>query len=104
MVELDAGKALTLAMLLHELATNAVKYGALTSDSGRVTIAWSLEEGAQPATMRLLWQERGGPAVDMPTRKGFGSTLIENALRGTQGNARLRYEPQGVSCDVEMKL
>ena len=100
--ELDATKSFTLAMVLHELATNAVKYGALSCDGGRVRIAWSPAEGGR--LLRLVWQERGGPAVGTPTRKGFGSTLIENALRGTQGKARLHYDPQGVTCDMEMVL
>jgi PAS domain S-box-containing protein len=102
-VDLDAGKALTLTMLLHELATNAVKYGALSSDGGNVTIIWSLA-GENASHVRLVWQERGGPPVSTPPRKGFGSTLIENALRGTQGNTRLQFDPEGVICNVDMTL
>ena len=102
-VELDAGKALTLAMLLHELATNAVKYGALSSEGGSVTVIWSLS-GENASHVRLVWQERGGPPVSTPPRKGFGSTLIENALRGTQGNTQLQFDPRGVICNVDMTL
>jgi len=102
-VELDAAKAVTLAMLLHELATNAVKYGALSSDTGRVEIHWSFVESATPL-VRLIWREQGGPAVAPPTRRGFGSTLIEKALRGTQGQAKLRYEPDGLVCEIDMRL
>ena len=102
-VDLDAAKALTLAMLLHELATNAVKYGALSCEDGTVAITWSVAD-EKPASMRLVWQERGGPPVSIPTRKGFGSAMIENALRGTQGHTQLHYEPQGLTCEVEMTL
>jgi len=100
--ELDAAKSFTLAMVLHELATNATKYGALSCDGGMVEIGWSLAEGGK--SLSLSWRERGGPPVGMPAQKGFGSTLIENALRGTQGRAQLHYDPEGVTCDIEMTL
>jgi two-component sensor histidine kinase len=103
-IALDAGRALTLAMLLHELGTNAMKYGALSSEKGTVTIDWSLVEDGKSPQLQLTWQERGGPHVNAPTRKGFGSTLIEKALSGTQGKVQLRYEPHGIICDVRMKL
>jgi PAS domain S-box-containing protein len=103
-VDLDAAKAVTLAMVLHELATNAVKYGALSSEDGMVAINWSLVDDADSSLVRLIWQERGGPPVSPPMRKGFGSTLIEKALRGTQGETKLRYEREGLTCEIDMRL
>lgn len=103
-VDLDAAKALTLSMVLHELGTNAVKYGALSRDTGRVDISWSLIERAGKPSVCLMWQESNGPPVQAPQRKGFGSTLIERALTGTQGKAKLRFEPQGLICTIDVIL
>jgi PAS domain S-box-containing protein len=75
---LDANRSLLLAMALHELATNAVKYGALSNGGGRVCVAWELSE--DPRRLIFRWQERGGPPVEPPKHKGFGSNLIERAL------------------------
>jgi PAS domain S-box-containing protein len=89
--------ALAFTMALHELATNATKYGAL-SDSGRVDVNWSIEGD------RLLfrWRESGGPPVTEPTRKGFGSRLIERSLASELGaEVRIEYPPQGVICTIE---
>ena len=84
-------------MAFHELATNAVKYGALSNQDGKVRIAWSVEGGS----LVVEWQERGGPAVEAPTRKGFGSTLIEQAIGG---DARLEFSPDGVKCTLMVPL
>ena len=73
-VWVPANNSLMLTMCLHELATNAVKYGALSNGSGRIHVGWQCQDGA---TVRLSWQESGGPPVAPPTRKGFGSRLIE---------------------------
>ncbi|ATQ40950.1 HWE histidine kinase domain-containing protein [Caulobacter mirabilis] len=87
-----AANAVSLA--LHELATNAVKYGALSSESGRVEVAW----GRTPdGGFRLDWTERGGPAVKTPERRGFGSTLLERVTsRELGGECRVEYPPDGV--------
>jgi len=80
-VRLQPKAALTLAMVFHELATNAAKHGALSNDaSGKVEIAWQVESTQQGDRMRLRWQESGGPPVLPPGRKGFGSRLIEGGL------------------------
>jgi PAS domain S-box-containing protein len=100
-VLLDANKALLLTMALHELATNAVKYGALSNATGRVHVGW---EQTPKNALRLRWQESGGPAVKPPERKGFGSQLIERALDGGQGAARFEFAPQGVMCTLEIAL
>jgi two-component sensor histidine kinase len=87
-------------MALHELTTNAAKYGALSNDAGRVVIGWKLAEGA-PEMVRLVWREEGGPPVAPPTRRGFGSRLIERSLAGqTGGEVQVSYEPAGVVCTI----
>lgn len=101
-VELTATKTMSLGMILHELATNALKYGALSRDGGEVRIGWTLSDNDQAAPqIRLQWQERKGPPVVPPKAKGFGSQLIrfstEQELGGT---AELKYEPNGFSADL----
>lgn len=92
--------ALSIAMALHELGTNAVKYGALSREGGTVTIAWSVERGAE-TRLSLAWTERGGPPVTPPTRTGFGSRLIERSLaRDLDGEVQLLYAQTGVVCTI----
>jgi len=92
--------ALALTMALHELATNAAKYGALSVPAGRVAITWTVTSGAPPQ-LGLRWQESGGPHVSPPTEKGFGSRLIERSLAlELGGDVHLSYEPAGLVCDV----
>ncbi|WP_019902898.1 HWE histidine kinase domain-containing protein [Methylobacterium sp. 77] len=102
-VDLEGGEirlpprgALALAMALHELATNAVKYGALSNDTGRVRLSWYLLDGV-PHHFRILWEETGGPTVAVPTRTGFGSRLIERALaQEIDGTAKISYRRDGI--------
>jgi PAS domain S-box-containing protein len=101
-VWLDANRSLLMVMTLHELATNAVKYGGLSDASGRVTLTWELLQ--LPTRVRVCWKEEGGPPVEPPQRKGFGSLLIERALAGEQGEARLEFAPEGIVCTFEMAL
>jgi len=99
-VVLTSKSALSLSLAIHELATNAAKYGALSSSGGRVKIRWVLTERGG---LELSWTELGGPSVKPPTRRGFGSTLIERALAmETGGQATLQYLPGGVVCDVKL--
>jgi PAS domain S-box-containing protein len=102
-VWLNASKSL-LAMALYELGTNAVKYGALSNDRGSVCVQWELLQGAQLNRVKLCWCERGGPPVKPPEHKGFGSLLLERALEGGLGVARLVYAPQGLICTLEVAL
>jgi PAS domain S-box-containing protein len=95
-VPLKAAKSLLLAMILHELGTNASKYGALSNDSGRVALNWDLADSAEPARLSLEWRESGGPRVEPPRRKGFGSTLITRALESGEGKAQVDFAPTGV--------
>lgn len=81
----------SMSLLLHELTTNALKYGALSIETGRVKLSWSVDD---KEVLCLQWLESGGPAVIAPTRKGFGSRLVNMGLGGT-GGARLYYKPLG---------
>ena len=93
--------ALALAMGVHELATNAVKYGALSNETGRVDIRWRLDPEAQPARLILEWRERGGPRVEPPKSRGFGTRLLERGLAGELGGeVKLAFERGGVQCRV----
>ncbi len=99
-VTLDSQKALALTMVLHELATNAVKYGALSNDSGQVRIDWTVREEQDAAHLKVCWEERDGPLVQSPARKGFGSRLIEASLK----NAQVLFAPEGITCILEVSL
>jgi PAS domain S-box-containing protein len=99
---LDSTKSVAVAMALHELATNAVKYGALSNGGGRVSIAW--ERQFQANRVKLVWQESGGPEVSPPKQKGFGSHLIERAFGGQLGGSELVFSPEGLSCTLEVGL
>lgn len=104
-VDLDPRTALTLAMIFHELATNAAKYGALSQPGGRLDVAWDVEADALASKLRVSWRESGGPKVVAPSRRGFGTLLVE---RGTEielnGSARLDFAPAGVCCEIEIPL
>jgi PAS domain S-box-containing protein len=105
-VLLQPKAALTLAMVFHELATNAAKHGALSDGAdGRIGIAWQVEPTPQGDRMRLQWQERGGPPVTPPVRRGFGARLIKSGLaQELNGEVRLDYEPAGVVCQIVMPV
>ena len=104
-VRLGPRQALALAMALHELGTNAAKYGALSVNTGRVEISWKTTRGANGRWLRLCWSEHGGPAVTPPTRRGFGSKLIERALsEALDGGVRLNFDPAGLVCTVDAHL
>jgi two-component sensor histidine kinase len=97
--------ALALALMVHELATNAIKYGALSVSGAHVDIAWATQEVEGETTFSLTWTERGGPAVAVPSRRGFGSRLIERGLAGQiGGTVSLRFEPEGVVCVLDAPL
>ncbi len=105
-VHLQPKAALTLAMVFHELATNAAKYGSLSNDaSGKVNITWQVEKAPKGDQMRLRWQESGGPVVTPPSHKGFGSRLIEGGLaQELDGEASLDFLPAGVVFQIVMPI
>jgi two-component sensor histidine kinase len=100
-VALTPRLALVLSMIVHEIATNAAKYGALSNDSGRITVDWEVlrEEGAPK--LRLIWTETGGPPVTAPVQRGFGSRMIERSARDQLGGeATVDFLPRGVVCTL----
>ena len=99
-VAVSPAAAQAIAMALHELATNATKYGALSVPEGRVTLVWTVDAAA--ALLRLRWQELGGPVVaGPPQRCGFGSRVIESTVRDQLGGkVEKRWEPAGLVCDL----
>jgi PAS domain S-box-containing protein len=90
-----------LALLLHEMATNAVKYGALSRPEGRITLR---AEGAGPGMAALFWSERGGPRVEPSERRGFGSKLLQGALRQQGGKVEPAFLPEGFSARMEFRI
>jgi two-component sensor histidine kinase len=102
-VHLDPKRALALGMAFHELATNAAKYGALSAGSGMVHVSWTLAPDGR--TLRFVWEERGGPQVATPERRGFGLRLIEQGIgREISGKVSLDFRREGLVCSWEMPL
>jgi len=95
-VQLGPRATLALSLMLHELSTNAAKYGALSLPDGRVTIRWEVAGSGQDQRLVLRWQERGGPPAVQPTRRGFGSRIIRMGLIGS-GGVDLAYETEGLT-------
>ncbi|HEY7608590.1 MAG TPA: HWE histidine kinase domain-containing protein [Alphaproteobacteria bacterium] len=103
--DLPPQKALAMTMGLHELATNARKYGSLSAAGGRLSVTWTVAETGGERRLALLWLERGGPPVTTPTRSGFGSRLLQRVLSAdVEGSVRLDFDPPGVRCTVEFPL
>ena len=102
-----SGKAvMPLSLMLHELSTNAAKYGALSTSEGQVALDWTiLRAPGRPDSLRLVWHETGGPTVRSPTRKGFGSWVIERGLTDQVGGTiSLDYAASGLVCTLEAPL
>ncbi|NRQ17274.1 Blue-light-activated histidine kinase [Ensifer sesbaniae] len=103
-VQVPTRMVVSLSLALHELATNAAKYGALSTGRGRISITWSLQTGP-PTRLTLRWQESGGPVVKQPSRKGFGSRLIQTLLAAElNGQVEISYHPSGLVCSVDAAL
>ena len=97
--------ALALTMIVHELTTNAIKYGALSNDAGQVQVGWSVAPDGECETLAFHWQERGGPEVQQPERDGFGTRLIRSGITSKRGTkVDIRYEPAGLECRLEVVL
>ncbi|WP_162912892.1 HWE histidine kinase domain-containing protein [Rhodospirillaceae bacterium SYSU D60014] len=102
-VRLTAKAVQMLGMALHELATNAAKYGALSTPAGRVRVTWRLRESRAGRRLRLRWAERGGPPVAVSCRRGFGSRLLEEALPYQLGGTVARdLRPDGLRCTIDL--
>lgn len=105
-IDLSPRAALSLTMALSELATNATKYGALSMDGGTLSVIWNLEQMPNGATaLDFKWQERGGPKVQPPTRRGFGARLMERCIEADlRGTFDLAFEPMGVDCRMTIPI
>jgi PAS domain S-box-containing protein len=102
-VNLAAEHAAPLSLIFNELATNAVKYGALSTPHGRIDISWQIKTGVeQPGVIELNWVERGGPVIASVGSRGFGSTLIERSLAGA--DVRMLFPPEGMTCTLSWPI
>ena len=100
-VMLEPNTAQTIAISLHELATNAAKYGSLSAADGRVEITWSRTADGR---LSLRWIEAGGPTVTPPTHRGFGTRVMENMIGQLRGEVRFDWCDQGLTCEIILPL
>ena len=104
-VRLSPNAVVTLSMAFHELAANAVAYGALSVPEGWVSVCWNVERQANGADVEILWCERGGPRVEPPSQRGFGSRLLERGLAAELGGeVALHFAPGGVCCRMRLPV
>jgi PAS domain S-box-containing protein len=105
-VSLSPKTALSLSLAMHELATNALKYGAWSADTGTISIIWrTYMSDKNGERLHIVWRERGGPPVAAPARRGFGSRLIERGLSAEMGgDVRMMFEPDGLVCTIDAPL
>jgi PAS domain S-box-containing protein len=100
---LDIQSTTHLALVLHELATNARKHGALSVPDGLLSVSWQMRTNGGRSLL-MLWKESNGPKVSAPSARGFGTTLIEQTLRGHGGEASIRYDADGLTCEITLPL
>ncbi len=98
-VLLEPNTAQAIAVSLHELATNAAKYGALSATEGQIEVKWSHTDGL----LILLWTETGGPPVKRPTRQGFGGKVIRGMIEQLKGRTRFDWRPEGLVCEITLQ-
>lgn len=102
-IDLGPKATVSISLLLHELATNATKYGALSAPAGEIDLSWTIDQrGAEP-TLRMTWQESGGPNVSEPSRRGFGSRLIQMGLLG-KGGVEKQWRPSGLIAQFQATM
>jgi two-component sensor histidine kinase/CheY-like chemotaxis protein len=101
-ISITSGAVIALAMTLNELCTNTTKFGALSNVNGRVEIAWTIDEETQ--RMRLTWTEKGGPPVERPSRRSFGTRMIESLGKQLNGHVQLTYDPSGLIYFLDVPL
>jgi PAS domain S-box-containing protein len=98
-------QVVTMMLVMHELAVNAAKYGALSQENGRVAIEWTIDREGSERLLHLRWTERGGPPVRAPERMGFGIALIERSIaHELDGHTSLEYGPEGLACEMHFPL
>ena len=100
--KIASGAVIALAMTLNELCTNTTKFGALSVPAGRIEIAWTIDDETQ--RLRLTWTEKGGPAVEPPTRRSFGSRMIGSLGQQLNGKVQLAYQPTGFVYALDVPL
>lgn len=104
-VQLQPNMVVAFGMTIHELTTNAVKYGALSKPGGHVEVSWQMEAGDPDGRVRFSWVESGGPPIPQPpTRKGMGSRLLETVAAGLGGTADLQYDVRGLRYVIDVPL
>lgn len=97
--------ALSIATVLHELSTNALKYGALSSPEGRVSLSWTIEKESSGQVLKITWEESAGPVVSPPLKKGFGTRVIERSLsQEHQAKVKLEFPFTGARCEMEIPI
>jgi two-component sensor histidine kinase len=97
--------AQSLGLALHELAVNAVKFGALSTPSGRISIAWTWQPHGERPAVGIVWTEAGGPAVGAPAQRGFGSLVVErNLARALEAGVELTFDREGVRCRITIPV
>jgi two-component sensor histidine kinase len=101
-LRITSGAVIALAMTLNELCTNTTKFGALSVPTGRVEIAWTIDELKQ--RLHLVWTESGGPAVEHPTRRSFGTRMMKSLGQQLNGQVQLDYEPSGFLYSLDVPL
>jgi two-component sensor histidine kinase len=97
---LEPDVAQAIAVILHELATNAVKYGALSVGGAQIDLKWFETDGR----LNLRWSETGGPAIERPTRKGLGSQIIERMIAQLRGKVSFDWRPEGLVCELSFPV
>lgn len=102
-VSLSPSQVMTISLAMHELTTNAIKYGALSNETGKVFIRWRISED-QARELVVEWTEQGGPPVGQPGKRGFGSRLLERMTASEGGRATRVFEPEGLSCMLELPV
>jgi two-component sensor histidine kinase len=101
---LEPETALGLTMIIHELATNALKHGSLSAETGQVFLSWSIDNRTDTDTVQLAWKESGGPVVSEPRHKGFGSRLIERGLGGAGSGPQISFKPEGLAYSIAFEI
>ena len=103
-VSLSPNQVMAISLGAHELTTNAVKYGALSNDTGWVSIKWSISESDNVRELEIEWVERAGPPVAQPSKRGFGSRLLERMTVSEGGTVSRTFEPEGLTCTLRFRL
>ena len=97
---LKPDQAQSIGLAIHELATNAIKYGALCCPEGKVVIQWDIDDTKTPVEFRMSWREEGGPIVSKPIHEGFGYKLLTQIVVSANGRARLSFPPEGLAWTI----